>query len=98
MTQATYVAAFLKIPDLLAARAKSSEELARATGAHPPSVHRLMRALVTIDLCRQLDDGSYELTSTGALLRTNVADSLRSWTIYCGGSQWLIWGNLLHSV
>jgi SAM-dependent methyltransferase len=98
MTQATYVAAFLKIPDLLAASPKSSEELARATGAHAASLHRLMRSLVTIDLCRQLDDGSYELTSTGALLRTDVDDSLRSWTIYAGGAQWSIWGNLLHSV
>ena len=98
MTQVTYVAAFLGIPDLLAARPKSSEELARATGAHAPSLHRLMRSLMTIDLCRQLDDGSYELTPTGALLRTDVANSLRSWTIYSGGSLWSVWGNLLHSV
>jgi SAM-dependent methyltransferase len=76
----------------------SSEELARATEAHAPSVHRLMRSLVTIEICRQLDDGSYELTPTGALLRADVADSLRSWTIYWGGSQWSIWGNLLRSV
>ena len=98
MTQVTYVAAFLGIPDLLAARPKSSEELARATGAHAPSLHRLMRSLMTIDICRQLDDGSYELTPTGALLRTDVANSLRSWTIYSGGSLWSVWGNLLHSV
>ena len=98
MTQVTYVAAFLKIPDLLGARPMASDELARATGAHPPSLYRLMRSLVTIDLCRQLDDGAYELTPTGALLRTDVVDSLRSWTIYSGGSQWLTWGNLLQSV
>ena len=98
MTQATYVAAFLGIPDLLAAGPKSSDELARATHAHAPSLYRLMRSLVTIDLCRELDDGSYELTSTGALLRSDVADSLRSWTIHWGGSQWSLWGNMLHSV
>ena len=98
MTQVTYVAAFLGIPDLLAATPKSSDELARATGAHAPSLHRLMRSLVTIGLCRELDDGTYELTATGDLLRTGVEGSLRSWTIYWGGSLWPIWGNLHHSV
>jgi orsellinic acid C2-O-methyltransferase len=97
-TQVTYVAASLGIADLLAARPRSGEELARATGAHAASLHRLMRALVTLDLCRQLDDGSYELTATGALLRADVEGSLRAWTLYWGGPLWSIWGNLLHSV
>ena len=98
MSQAAYVAAHLGIPDLLGDGAKSSEELARATGAHPPSLRRLMRALVTIGICREHRDGSYELTPMGSLLRADVVDSLRSWTLYWGGSQWSIWGNLLHSV
>ena len=98
MSQAAYVAAHLAIPDQLGDGAKSSEELARATGAHPPSLRRLMRALVTIGLCREQRDGSYELTPMGSLLRADVVDSLRSWTLYWGGPQWSIWGNLLHSV
>ncbi len=98
MSQATYVAAHLGIPDLLAARAQSSEELARSTGAHAPSLRRLMRALVTIDICRERGDGSYELTPMGSLLRVDVADSLRAWTLHWGGPQWSSWGNLLHSV
>ncbi len=98
MTQVTYVAASLGIPDLLAARPQSGEELARATGAHAASLHRLMRALVTLDLCRQQDDESYELTATGTLLCADVEGSLRAWTIYWGGPSWSIWGNLLQSV
>jgi len=34
MSHAVYVAAELRIADLLASRAKTSEELARATGTH----------------------------------------------------------------
>jgi hypothetical protein len=98
VSQAAYVAAYLGIPDLLTDRAKSSEELARATGTHSPSLHRLMRALVTIEICREQPDGLYELTPMGAFLRADVADSLRSWTLYWGGPLWSIWGNLLRSV
>lgn len=97
-SQATYVAAYLKIPDLLAANAQSNEELARATGAHAPSLRRLMRALVTIGICQEHGDGAYELTPMGSMLRADVADSLRSWTLYWGGPMWSIWGNLFHSV
>ena len=98
MCQAIHVAARLGIADLLAARAQSAEDLARTTGAHAPSLHRLMRALVTIEICREHGDGTFELTPMGALLRADVAGSLRSWTLYWGGSLWPIWGQLLHSV
>ena len=98
MCQAIHVAARLGIADLLAARAQSAEDLARTTGAHAPSLHRLMRALVTIEICQERNDGCFELAPMGALLRADVADSLRSWTLYWGGPLWPIWGQLLHSV
>ena len=97
-TQAIYVAAYLRIPDLLANKARSAPELARATGAHAPALHRLMRAMVTIGICREHGDDAYELTALGSLLRDDVADSLRSWTLHCGGTMWSVWGNLLHSI
>jgi orsellinic acid C2-O-methyltransferase len=98
MSQAAYVAASLHIPDRLAERAKSADELARESGAHAPSLHRLLRALVTLEICRENPAGLYELTPIGALLRADVPDSLRSWALYWGGPQWPVWGNLLHSV
>jgi orsellinic acid C2-O-methyltransferase len=98
-TQAIYVAARLGIPDVLAEKARSTEELAFATGAHVHSLQRLMRALVTIGICREIaEDSSYELTAMGSLLRADTEDSLRSWALYWGGAMWPIWGNLLHSV
>ena len=98
MSQAIYVAAELRIADLLAGRPKTSEELAAATGTHAPSLHRLLRALTTIEMCSEREDGSFELTAAGSMLRSDSASSLRSWALYAGGYQWPIWGHLLDSV
>ena len=98
MAQATYVAAELRIADLLADGPRTSEDLAAATGAYAPSLHRLLRALTTIDICREREDGSFEITPIGSLLGTDVPGSLRSWTIWWGTNLWQVWGNLLYSV
>lgn len=97
-SQATYVAARLGIPDILADGPKWPAEVAALANAHPDSLHRLLRALTTIDICRERDDGSFELTDMGSLLRSGAPDSLRSWTIFWGGHLWPIWEHLLHSV
>src|SRR5712692_9413367 len=98
MSQATYVAAQLHIPDLLADGPKTSAELANASGSHAPSLYRLLRALATLEICREREDGAFELTPMGALLRSDVPGSLRSWAIFWGGPDWPVWGHLLHSV
>ncbi len=98
MSQAAYAAAQLRLPDLLAAGPQTSEALASAAGCHAPSLRRLLRALTTLELCRERDDGAFELTPLGGLLRSGVPGSLRSWTIYWGGPHWTIWGHLLHSL
>ncbi len=98
MSQVTCVAAELGIADLLAAGPRAPAELAAATGCHAPSLQRLMRALASLELCRERDDGSYELTATGALLRADAPDSMRAWTIWWGSHLWPVWGRLAHSI
>jgi orsellinic acid C2-O-methyltransferase len=98
MTQAIYVAAELRLADLLADAPKTSQELAGATGTHAPSLQRLLRALVTLEICKEREDGSFELTPLGALLRSDAADSMRTWVLYAGGQQWPLWGHLLDSI
>lgn len=98
MSQAVYCAAVLQIPDLLAERARKSDDLAAATGTHAPSMHRLLRALTTIGICKGCDDGSFEITAMGSLLRKDVRGSLRSWTIWWGSHLWPAWGQLLYSI
>ena len=98
MAQATCVAAELRIADLLADGPKDADELARATGCEAASFRRLMRALASLGLCTEHDDGSFELRPMGSLLRAEAPDSLRSWTIWWSRHLWPAWGNLLHSV
>jgi len=97
-TQALYVTAELGLPDLLASGPQTSEHLAQATGVHAPSLHRLLRALVTLDIVRERADGDFELLPMGALLRSNGAMSLRSCALFMGRNQWQEWGHLLDSI
>jgi len=98
IAQACYVMARLGVPDLLASRPRTAEDLAAATGAHAPSLRRLLTALGSVDLCTQRDDGTFELTPLGALLRSDHPDSLNAWTLHWGGTSWQAWAHLLHSV
>jgi hypothetical protein len=54
-----YVAAELKVADLLASWPKTSEELALTTAVHAPSLHRLMRALVTFEIVKERANGAF---------------------------------------
>jgi len=98
MAQAAYVAAELRLADLLARGPLTGEQLAALTGANPSALGRLLRALTTINLCRQCADGSFEVTPTGALLAADAPQSLRAWTIWWGKHLWPVWGQLLYSV
>src|SRR6267143_394829 len=98
MSQAVYVAAELRIADLLAGEPKRVDELAKAAECHAPSLQRLMSGLASLGICVEREDGRFDLTPMGSLLRSDAPDSLRSWAIVWGKLQWPVWGNLLHSV
>ena len=98
MSRAVFVAAELQIADLLAGGPKSVDELARATDCHAPSLHRFMRALVSLALCSEREDGSFELAPLGVFLRADAPDSVRSWALWSGRYLWPLWGSLLQSV
>jgi hypothetical protein len=98
MAQMACVAAELRLADLLADGPKHASELAQATGSHAPSLLRLLRALASLELCTEREDGSFALSPTGALLHTDAPNSLRSWALWFGRYHWPVWGHLLHSV
>jgi hypothetical protein len=98
MAQMACVAAELCLADLLAGGPRRVSELARATESHAPSLHRLLRALASLELCTEGEDGSFTLSPMGSLLRSDTSDSLRSWILWFGKYQWPIWGRLLYSV
>ena len=98
VAQACYVTARLGIPDLLAAAPRTAEDLAAATGTNAPALRRLLSALGSVDICRQREDGAFEMTRLGSLLRADVPCSMRAWALQWGGEAWQVWANLLHSV
>jgi AraC-like DNA-binding protein len=98
LAQAAYVAAELRLADHLAAGPMQANELARATNCHPPSLHRLLRALVTLEICIEEHDGAFTLGRSGSLLRSDNADSLQSRLLWFGRNQWAVWGQLLQTV
>src|SRR5262249_2161462 len=97
LTAVIYVAASLRIPDLLDEGPKTASELATATGAHEPSLGRLLRALVTLGLCTERGDG-FELTSMGRRLSENGQQSLRAWALFEGQFPGEAWTRLLESI
>ncbi|MEJ8856765.1 methyltransferase [Variovorax robiniae] len=97
-TQVVRAACVLDIPGRLAEGAMGVEQLAGATGCHAPSVHRLLRAMATLDLCAETDAGQYALTSMGRLLCEDDPGSLRAWALLVGGPHWARWGELHESV
>lgn len=99
VSQCIYVVAKLRIADLLKDGPRSSEELAKATGTHAPSLYRVLRLLTAVDLFTEVQAHSFALTPLGVYLQTDVPGSLRNMALAYGETPfWPVWGALLHSV
>jgi hypothetical protein len=97
--QAIYTATALGLPDELGTGRKGSADLARKVGAPAGNVHRILRALVMLELCAEPEPGLFELTPMGAYLRADAPDSMRNWALLWGReSIWEGWGRLLDCV
>lgn len=98
LAQAAYVAAELRLADHLAGGPMQVNELACVTSCHPPSLHRLLRALVTLEICTEQGDGAFALGRSGSFLRADNAESLQSRLLWFGRNQWAVWSQLLQTV
>lgn len=98
MAQVVYVAAELGLADLLLDGPLQAEAIARASGCHAPSLHRLLRALVVAGLLIETDDGAFALSDAGRCLARDADTSLRPWLLWFGRHQWSVWSGLLDTV
>ena len=96
--QAIYVAARLGIADLLKEGPKRSDELAAATGSHPGSLYRLLRALASFGIFAEDDGSRFELTPLAALLQKDAPESMRALALWSGGVSYQAFGGLEQSV
>jgi len=97
ISQALYVAAELKLADLLGDSPKTVDQLAEATGADRAALGRLLGALSTLEVCAQRGD-AFELLPLGESLRADAEYSIRAWTLNWGKYLWPLWAQLLESV
>jgi len=97
--QGVHVAAVLGIADLLADGPQSVHYLAKATGAHRPSLQRLLRMLTGSGVFHEETDGRFAITALGATLQSNRPDSVRDWALFAGAPEvWAVWAGLRDSV
>lgn len=94
-----YAITELEIADHLADSPKTVTELAELTDTHAPSLYRLLRAVVTIDLfhCNEMEQ--FDLTPLSNVLRKDVENSMRKIILWnCSPMFWRSWGELLHTL
>jgi hypothetical protein len=92
-----YAAAELGIADLLSDGPMEITELADKCDAHAPSLYRVMRALASVGIFRELDDGRFDLTPMAELLKSGAMRPLarmfsaswndRAWMHFLDGVQ-----------
>ena len=98
-SQAISVAARLGVADLLADEAKTADELARATGTQSRPLYRIMRALASVGIFAEDEDGRFRLTPLAEPLRAEAPDSLGALAIFFGSDwHWRVWSDLSYSV
>lgn len=82
-----HVATELGIADLLKDGPKSIAELAHVTGAHQPSLYRLLRMLAGQGVFAEEPPGYFHLTPTAAVLQVGVPGSVT--TLCRWSATWL---------
>jgi hypothetical protein len=98
-SQAICVAATLGLADLLAHGHQSEEVLAQATGTQPAALARLLRALASLGVFRETEQGLFASTPLGDQLRSEVPGSLRNLAMMVGAPEArLAWSDLTYSV
>jgi predicted O-methyltransferase YrrM len=94
-----HVASRLSVADHLAKGPRTLAELAKACGAHAPTLHRLLRMLASHGIFREADDGRFENTPLSETLRADVPASMKPFAIMMvDGPSFLAWNDLLETV
>jgi hypothetical protein len=98
-SRALYAAARLGLADRIADRARSPADLARETGAHEPSLHRLLRALAGLGIVAEDGDRGFSLTALGQALRSGAPGAAHATVLALAGDWWWRgWEHVLHAV
>ncbi len=93
------VAAELGIADLIAEKPKSADQLSTILGVHSESLYRLLRALASLGIFKEISHNQFENTLLSEAFRTNVPGSMRDYLIFYPDDGFLLaWTKLLDVV
>jgi SAM-dependent methyltransferase len=99
ITAVIHAAARLGVADVLAEAGPTTvREIADRTGAHEPSLQRLLRALVTIGVCTPVGKERFGLTAVGEHLAAGATPSLKAWALFEGEMLSRSWAGLVDSI
>jgi SAM-dependent methyltransferase len=99
VSQAVGVVALLGVADQLGEGPRGSGELARAVGADPQALYRVLRLLASLGVFAEVAPDSFALTPLGETLRSDAPGSVRNFAITeTAPGHWLPWGRLPESV
>jgi O-methyltransferase/luciferase-like monooxygenase len=98
VAQALYVVARLDIATHLEGGAMTIGELAAATGSQPDVLRRLVRALASVGVFRQLPNDAVESTALGATLSARGPESVRDAALFWMETHYLPFSELLHTI
>lgn len=96
--QLIYVAAKLKLVDLLQDGPQNARTLSISTKIDSRILFRLLRGLAWCGLVNHLADDHFSLTSMGECLRTECPSSLHENALSMGEVDWPVWSTLINVV
>lgn len=98
VSQALYAAAALGVADHLVAGPAPAEVLAGHTGAHAPSLRRLLRTLASVGVFTEPEPGVFALNPLGQLLASGQPGSMRDVVIMFMETHYAPFGDLLDTI
>ncbi len=94
-----YVAAKLRLADLLKGGPRTVDDLASAADVQPAPLYRLLRALASVGIFAETKGRRFKLMPLGATLQAGVPNSMHAWALMVNESwMWDSWKELLPGV
>jgi O-methyltransferase domain/Dimerisation domain len=98
-SQLVFVAAKLRIADVLTDGPLTVDEIAVRVGAHAPSLRRVLRALASLGIFAADPHGRFHLNRLAQTLRSDHPESLRDFALMMVDEyNWSAWSALEHTV
>lgn len=98
ISRALYVATKLGVADLLDKGPKSAKVLAAEASADANALQRVMRALASVDVFAEDENGNFRNTEAARFLQAKIPGSLRAFVLMLGEPEsWQAWGDMLYS-